>query len=106
MSHGASPSDIPEQRITSAIGQLLEGSELHSDERLHALASAFVVEALRPYWPAHRTAAEARDALCLADPEVANVLATLAPMLIGRIQAREDGQTAVAAAESMLGISR
>lgn len=98
------PSD--DRRLITSIGTLMEQSGVAGDQRVHALASALVVEALRPYWDSAATPAQAHDALQAADPELAEVLAALAPMLLGRIQAHEDAQVAIQAVESLLGIQR
>ncbi|MDA0815220.1 MAG: hypothetical protein O2924_01430 [Chloroflexi bacterium] len=90
--------------LTTSIGALLEQSGVAGDQRVHALASALVVEALRPYWGSAVTPAQAHNALQAADPELAEVLAALAPMLLGRIQAHEDAQVAIRTVESLLGI--
>ncbi len=92
------------RNLTTSMGALLEQSGVESDQRLHALAGALVVEALRPYWDSATTPAQAHDALQAADPELAEVLTALAPMLLGRIQASEDAQGAIQAVESLLGI--
>lgn len=92
------------QELAQALQTLLDQSRLRQDERLHALASAFVVEALAPYWVGGRTAEEAHDALCRTDAELASVIEALAPMLLGRIEVREDAREAIATIEAMLGI--
>lgn len=94
------------EELTNALQALLDQSRLGPDERLQALASAFVLEALAPYWSGGRTPNEAHDALCEADTELARVVEVLAPMLLGRVEVREEARDAIATIESMLGIQR
>ncbi len=92
------------EELSHALRSVLDQSCLSHDERLHALASALVVEALAPYWVGGRTPNEAHDALCEADPELARVIEALAPMLLGHIEVREEARDAVAAIEALLGL--
>ena len=101
LSHDASP-----QQLADALHALLEGFHLSHDERLQALASAFVVEAFRPYWTDHHTPEEAHQALVQADPELAQVIAVIAPMLLGHIEVHEEARDAIASVEALLGIPR
>ncbi|MGE3960779.1 MAG: hypothetical protein AB7F65_03765 [Dehalococcoidia bacterium] len=94
------------EELASALQSLLDQSQLGREERLHALASAIVVEALAPYWVGDRTPSEAHDALCEADTELARVIEALAPMLLNRIEVREETRDAIATIEAMLGIPR
>lgn len=94
------------EELAHAVHTLLDQSGLARDERLHALASAFVIEALAPYWTGGRTADQAHDALCETDTELADVIEALAPMLLGRIEVNEQARDAIATIESMLGIPR
>lgn len=93
----------PEQ-LTQALQSLLQQSHLERDERLQSIASAFVLEALAPYWTGGRTPNEAHDALCEADPDLARVIEALAPMLLGTIEVREEAQEAIATIEAFLGL--
>lgn len=94
------------EELALAVQSLLDQSRLRRDERLHALASAFVVEALAPYWTGGRTPNEAHHALCATDAELAQVVEALAPMLLGRLEVREEAEDVIAAIESMLGLPR
>jgi len=96
------PNQATTDSLAKAIGDLLDRSALDEDERLHALASVFAVDALRPYCLPGRTAAEAREALRTAAPVLADALAALAPLLIGRLEDRAEAQDAVDAVEAML----
>ncbi|MCA9846727.1 MAG: hypothetical protein H6674_02750 [Dehalococcoidia bacterium] len=91
------------EELSHALQMLLDQSRLSRDERLHALASALVVEALAPYWVGDRTPNQAHDALCADDEELARVIEALAPMLLGHIEVREEARDAVATIEAMLG---
>jgi len=64
--------------------------EIHRDDRIQILGGAFVIEALRPYWKPGITAADAHESLHAADPELATIVETLAPLLLRRELARED----------------
>ena len=94
------------EELAHAVHTLLDQSRLARDERLHALASALVLEALAPYWSGGRTPNEAHDALCEADAELALVVEALAPMLLGHIEVNEEARDAIATIESMLGLPR
>ena len=94
------------EEVAHAIHTLLDQSRLSHDERLHALASAFVIEALAPYWTGGRDPNEAHDALCATDTELAQVIEALAPMLLGHIEVHAEARDAIATIESMLGIPR
>lgn len=94
------------EELSQALRTLLEQSRTPRDERLHAIASAFVIEALAPYWVGGRTPGEAHDALCQADPELARVVEALAPMLLGRIEVHEEARDLIATVESILGLRR
>lgn len=105
MTNQPTPDRLPEEHLAWAIGALTERSGLRNDERVHALARALVVEVLRPYWAEDRTATEASDALRVTDPELAELLVALAPMLLARMEAHDDVRAAVATAEALLGIT-
>lgn len=88
--------------IVHALHGLLTQTSLSHEERVEVLCSAVVVEALRPYWTGGRTPHEAHQALRLADPEIADAIESLAPMLLGRAEAKEQGREALAAVEALL----
>jgi hypothetical protein len=90
----------------NAIGDLLESSGLRDDERLHALAEVFVVEALRPYWRAGSAPSDTHDALRDADPELATALAGLAPLLVRRADVEAEARRLIASVEASLGYRR
>lgn len=94
------------EELSEAIQSILDHSRLHDDERLHALASALVVDALRPYWTPGRSPQEAHDALCRTDPELAAVIEALAPMLLGHIEVHEEARNVIASVEALLGLER
>jgi hypothetical protein len=93
----------PEQ-LADTVQALLDQSSASAEERVHLLASAFVVEALRPYWTGDRTPQQAHDALCREDPELAAAIEALAPMLLGRAEVREVAHAAIASVEALLGL--
>ena len=91
----------PEQ-IADAVQALLEQSALNHDERVQLLGGALVLEALRPHWGDGRSPGEAHEALRAHDPELAEAIEAIAPMLLGRVQAHEDAEEALAAVEALL----
>ena len=63
-----------------------------------------MVEALRPYWTGERTPQQAHEALLATDPELAAVIESIAPMLLGRTEVRERAGEAIASIEAWLGL--
>jgi len=92
--------------IADALHAVLERAGVSAEERVQLLAGALVVEALRPYWLPDRTPEEAHDALCLHDPDLAQVIEVIAPMLLGRAELREETADVLASIEALLGLSR
>ena len=92
----------PEQ-LSEAIQGLLDRSGLSSDERVQMLGGALVLEALRPYWGEGRTPADAHALLRRDDPELADAIEAIAPMLLGRAQVQEEAQAALDAVAALLG---
>jgi len=92
----------PEQ-LSEAIHALLDRSGLAPEERVQMLGGALVLEALRPYWGDGRTPADAHALLRRDDPELADAIEAIAPMLLGRAQAQEDALAAVDAVNALLG---
>lgn len=71
------------------IEQLLDAAGLDRDERVEVLGGALVAEAVRPYWSAGATADEAHGELQRDDLELSEAVEAIAPMLLGRAEARE-----------------
>lgn len=94
-------SGTPDQ-IGTAIEVMLDEADLPAARRVELLGGLIVVEALRPYWKRGRTPQEAHESLRRDDPELAEAIEALAPMLLGRAQAREDAAAAIDAFEAML----
>ncbi len=90
----------PEQ-LSGAIQALLDRSGLGAEERVQLLGGALVLEALRPYWGDGRSPADAHASLRRDDPELADAIEAIAPMLLGRAQAREEAQAAVDAVSAL-----
>jgi hypothetical protein len=78
-------------------------SGLDYDQRVELLGGMFVTEAVRPYWVAGHSADDAHSLLCARDAEIADVVEALAPVLLGRAEARGDAQRAVAEVTSLIG---
>ena len=91
----------PEQ-IAEAVRALLDQSALSHEERIQLLGGALVMEALRSHWGDGHTPTEAHALLRRDDPELADAIEAIAPMLLGRAQAHEEAAEALAAVEAML----
>ena len=89
-------------QLAAFLEELFQESPLDAQERVQLLGGALVMEALRPYWGDDRSPHDAHDALRAADPELARVIEAIAPMLLGRVEAQEDGRAAVLAVEALL----
>lgn len=92
------------EELARAVQALLEHANPSAEERVDLLARALVVEALRPYWTGERTPQQAHDALLTTDPELAAVIESIAPMLMGRTEVRERTGEAIASIEAWLGL--
>lgn len=90
-------------QLAALLEQVFQESPLDAQERVQLLGGALVMEALRPYWGADRSPHEAHEALRRHDPELARVIEAIAPMLLGRVEAQEEGRAAVEAVEALLG---
>ncbi|MEX2373375.1 MAG: hypothetical protein WD800_06180 [Dehalococcoidia bacterium] len=90
--------------LTNAVQALLETSSTPADERVHVLASALVMEALRPYWTPGRTPQEAHEACAQADPELARMIEAIAPTLLERVEVRATAREAISDVERLLGL--
>ena len=89
--------------VSEALSALLNQTTLGPEDRLQLLGNALVMEALNPFWVDGRSPGEAHRMLRSADPELADAVEALAPMLLGRAEARDDGQRAIAEIEELLG---
>jgi len=89
--------------VGEAISMILEETSLGTDDRVQVLGNALVMEALRPFWIDGRSPGEAHRMLRGADPELADAVEALAPMLLSRAEARDTAERAVAEAEALLG---
>lgn len=90
------------ERIAEVVRRLLGESGLTAEERVEVLGGALVVEALRPYWTGTLTAEEAHHALRAADPELADAIEGLAPMLLGHAEVRAEAAAAIEAIGTLL----
>jgi len=88
--------------VADAMATLLDGTSLSNEDRVQLLGNALVMEALRPHWVDGRSPGEAHRLLRSSDPELADAVEALAPMLLGRAEARDDAQRAVAEVEELL----
>lgn len=92
----------PPFEVAKSVSALLDGLPVDWSERIQVIGGALVVEALRPVWAESESAEEAHAKLRLLDPELAGAIETLAPLLLGRYEAREEGRAAIAAVEELL----
>jgi hypothetical protein len=81
--------------------ELLDAARLTPEQKVELLGGAFVVEAVRPFTRGD-DAEEAHERLRSADPELAEAVEALAPMIYGRARAAKDAVSAIAAIEEML----
>ncbi|MBM3139633.1 MAG: hypothetical protein FJZ92_05310 [Chloroflexi bacterium] len=88
--------------VLSALADLLRVSVLPHEERVQLLGGAFVTEALRPYWVDGVSPVEAHERLRAANPELAEVIEAMAPMLLGRSESRSEAQAALRFVEALL----
>ncbi len=78
------------------ISSALDALELSWEERIQAIGGCFVLEALRPVWNAGGGSADgAHEVLRSRDPELADAIEALAPMLYGRHRAQTDALAAI-----------
>lgn len=91
----------PEQ-LAEAVQALLDRSSLSHEERVQLLGGALVMEALRPHWGDGRSPSDAHGRLRTHDPELADAIEALAPMLLGRAHGRAQAAAALAAVEELL----
>ena len=89
-------------QLSAALHALLDGSALSQEERVQVLGGALVLEALRPHWGTGRSPADAHASLRRADPELADAIEAIAPMLLGRAQAQEEALAALTTIEAWL----
>ncbi len=90
------------EQLAEIIDALLTRSSLGAEERMQLLGGLFVTEALREHRVDGRGPAEAHERLRDVDPELAEAVAQLVPVLLGRAEALRDGAQAVAAAQELL----
>ena len=89
-------------RIAKQLSSVLERSRLRSEERVQLAGGLFVAAALGPYWCAGRTPAEAHELLRASDPDVADAVEAIAPMLLSRVMTQAEARDAVQAAEQFM----
>ncbi len=96
LQHGTS------EELAEVISTLLTRSALSAEERIQLLGGLFVTEALREHWVDGRSPSEAHERLRGTDPELADAIEQIAPMLLGRAEALQEGAEAIAAVEELL----
>ena len=88
-------------RIAAQLSSVLERSGLRWEERVQLAGGLFVAEALNPHWCAGRTPAEAHELLRAGDPDTADAVEALAPLLLSRVRTQAEARDAVSAAEQI-----
>lgn len=89
-------------RAAAQLSSVLERSALSWEERVQLAGGLFVAEALNPHWCAGRTPAEAHELLRASDPDVADAVEALAPLLLSRVMTQAEARDAVSAAEQIM----
>ncbi|MCY4640710.1 MAG: hypothetical protein OXC94_10280 [Chloroflexi bacterium] len=89
-------------RIAAQLASVLERSRLSWEERVQLAGGLFVAEALNPHWCAGRTPAEAHELLRAGDPDIADAVEALAPLLLSRVMTQAEARDAVQAAEQIM----
>ncbi len=85
------------------ISTALDALNLTWEERIQAIGGSFVLEALRPVWHEGGGSADAAHALLRdRDPELADAIEALAPMLYGRHRAQTDALAAIDEVERLI----
>ena len=114
MSEGrqASPPRLPDLRgrdrleAIEIVQRALVEAGYEASDCVDVLGGAFVCAAVRRYWIEGLGAAEAHKRLCADDPELARAIEALAPLLLDRVEARDQREAAVAAVELLLASTR
>ena len=91
------------EAVRELVSGLLDAAGLSYDQRVEVLGGALVAEAVRPYWEAGSSADDAHDLLRRNDDELADVVESLSPVLLGRAEARVEAHQALAEIEALLG---
>jgi hypothetical protein len=97
--------DWTASQMRELLSKLLDAVRLDYDQRVELLGAVLVSEAVRPYWEAGHAPDEAHDLLRRHDEELADVVEALAPMLLGRAEARDEARLAVHAVEALYGVT-
>jgi hypothetical protein len=92
---------LPPDAIRELLTELIAAAKLDYDQRMDAIGGALVSEAVRPFWEAGLSPDESHRRLRERDPELADVIEALAPVLLSRAEGREDALKAVAEVESL-----
>src|SRR5262245_6423450 len=90
------------QTLTDRLSASLANSRLPADERVLVAAHLFVTEALFSFWERCETPLEAHELLRSHEPEIADAIEALAPMLLRRLAAAEEAAELVALIEQFV----
>lgn len=81
--------------------ELLDAARLTPEQKIQVLGGAFVIEAVRPFTTAG-DAGQAHRRMRSNDPELADAVEALAPMIYGRARSASEAASAIAAVEELL----
>ena len=84
-------------QIAEIIDEMLDASGMDADERVEFLGGLFVTEAVRPFTRPGVSAIAAHERMRHFDPELADAVESISPMLLGRATARHDAAAAARA---------
>ena len=91
------------ERVREMIVRLLDVAGLDYDQRVDVLGGALVTESVRPFWEAGHAPADAHRSLRKRDPELADIVEALSPVLLARVESRVEAQRALAEVETLFG---
>ncbi len=91
------------EAVRDLLERLLNVMGLDYDQRVELLGGMLVTEAVRPYWLEGHSAADAHALLRARDAETADMVEALAPVLLGRAEARDEGRSALDEVAQILG---
>lgn len=92
------------EAVRELLERLLDVTGLDYDQRVELLGGALVAECVRPYWLPGNSPEAAHGLLRRRDDELAEMVESVAPVLLARAEARDEARQALALIESLLDI--
>ena len=102
LARSAKLGQYPPFELAKSVSELLDTLPVDWADRIQVIGGALVVEALRPVWDDAGSADDAHARLRRRDPDLADAIERLAPLLLGRYEARQEGLAAIQAVEDLL----